>query len=139
MNTFLRTFVDTSNFPIIQAVLAHLFVFTYFSIIQNFKIILSFFHNRNEGKMFVHPVTHDAHGLALKKESGEAGFSACGRSRKRHSSIPPQCDPRGAFFIVWKRSFLYDKKPCAEAPPKHRTSYSYFIGKPYSCTSTNIL
>ena len=23
---------------------------------------------------------------------------------------PPQCDPRGAFFIVWKRSFLYDKK-----------------------------
>ena len=40
MNTFLRTFVDTSNFPIIQAVLAHLFVFTYFSIIQNFKIIL---------------------------------------------------------------------------------------------------
>ena len=32
-----------------------------------FKIILSFFHNRNEGKMCVHPVTHDAHGLALKK------------------------------------------------------------------------
>ena len=68
MNTILRTFADTSNFPIIQAVLAHLFVFTYFSIIQNFKIILSFFHNRNKGKMFVHPVTHDAHGLALKKE-----------------------------------------------------------------------
>lgn len=40
MNTILRTFADTSNFPIIQAVLAHLFVFTYFSIIQNFKIIL---------------------------------------------------------------------------------------------------
>ncbi len=34
-----------------------------------FKIILSFFHNRNEGKMFVHPVTHDAHGLALKKKN----------------------------------------------------------------------
>ena len=33
-----------------------------------FKIILSFFHNRNEGMMFIHPVTHDAHGLALKKE-----------------------------------------------------------------------
>ena len=87
-----------------------------------------------------------------KKESCEAGFSACGGSRKRHSTIPPQCDPRGAFlsyrnevsytikrmclgtfsrrgavalatiypcaecassrsiFIVWKRSFLYDKK-----------------------------
>ena len=40
MNTILRTFADTSNFPIIQAVLAHLFVFTYFSIIQNFKMFL---------------------------------------------------------------------------------------------------
>ena len=50
-----------------------------------------------------------------KKESCEAGFSACGGSRKRHSSIPLQCDPRGAFLIVWKRSFLYDKKECALA------------------------
>ena len=50
-----------------------------------------------------------------KKESCEAGFSACGGSRKRHSSIPLQCDPRGAFIIVWKRSFLYDKKECALA------------------------
>ena len=33
-----------------------------------------------------------------KKESCEAGFSACGGSRKRHSTIPPQCDPRGAFL-----------------------------------------
>ena len=33
-----------------------------------------------------------------KKESCEAGFSACGGSRKRHSSIPLQCDPRGAFL-----------------------------------------
>ena len=90
MNTFLRTFVDTSNFPIIQAVLAHLFVFTYFSIIQNFKIILSFFHNRNESMMFVHPITHDAHGLALKK-------MCLGTSSR-------------SIFIVWKRSFLYDKK-----------------------------
>lgn len=24
--------------------------------------------------------------------------------------IPLQCDPRSAFIIVWKRSFLYDKK-----------------------------
>ena len=104
-----------------------------------FKIILSFFHNRNEGKMFVHPVTHDAHGLALKKESGEAGFSACGRSRKRHSSIPPQCDPRGAFLSYGNEVSYTIKMPCAGALPKHRTSYSYFIGKPYSCTSTNIL
>ena len=33
-----------------------------------------------------------------KNESCEAGFSACGGSRKRHSTIPPQCDPRGAFL-----------------------------------------
>ena len=33
-----------------------------------------------------------------KKESCEAGFSACSGSRKRHSSIPLQCDPRGAFL-----------------------------------------
>jgi len=34
-----------------------------------------------------------------KNESCEAGFSACGGSRKRHSSIPLQCDPRGAFLF----------------------------------------
>ena len=53
--------------------------------------------------------------LIFKKESCKAGFSACGGSRKRHSTIPPQCDPRGAFIIVWKRSFLYDNKECALA------------------------
>jgi len=79
-----------------------------------FKIILSFFHNRNEGKMCVHPVTHDAHGLALKKESGEAGFSACGGSRKRHSSIPPQCDPRGAFLLYGKEVSYTIKSPVRE-------------------------
>ena len=84
-----------------------------------FKIILSFFHNRNEGKMFVHPVTHDAHGLALKKkESGEAGFSACGGSRKRHSSIPPQCDPRGVFLSYGNEVSYTIKKPCAGSAPK---------------------
>ena len=46
----------------------------------------------------------------VKIESCFAGFSACGGSRKRHSTIPPQFDPRGAFIIVWKRSFLYDNK-----------------------------
>ena len=40
------------------------------------------------------PPAHCTH----KKESCEAGFSACGGSRKRHSSIPLQCDPRGAFL-----------------------------------------
>ena len=33
-----------------------------------------------------------------EKESCSTGFSACGGSRKRHSTIPPQCDPRGAFL-----------------------------------------
>jgi len=33
-----------------------------------------------------------------EKESCFTGFSACGGSRKRHSTIPPQCDPRGAFL-----------------------------------------
>ena len=54
-------------------------------------------------------------GTFYEKGSCKAGFSACGGSRKRHSSIPPQCDPRGAFIIVWKRSFLYDNKECALA------------------------
>lgn len=75
MNTILRTFADTSNFPIIQAVLAHLFVFTYFSIIQNFKIILSFFHNGDEGEVFVHPVAHNADDLA-HRERGEDSADA---------------------------------------------------------------
>ena len=35
-----------------------------------------------------------------EKESCEAGFSACSGSRKRHSSVPLQCDPRGAFFFL---------------------------------------
>ena len=63
-----------------------------------FKIILSFFHNRNEGKMFVHPVTHDAHGLALKK-------MCLGTSSR-------------SIFIVWKRSFLYDKNALCGSAPK---------------------
>ena len=33
-----------------------------------------------------------------EKESCSTGFSACGGSRKRHSTIPPLCDPRGAFL-----------------------------------------
>ena len=33
-----------------------------------------------------------------EKESCSTGFSACGGSRKRHSTIPPQCDLRGAFL-----------------------------------------
>ena len=43
-----------------------------------------------------------------KKGSCSTGFSACGGSRKRHSTIPPQCASSRSIFIVWKRSFLYD-------------------------------
>ena len=52
-----------------------------------------------------------------EKESCSTGFSACGGSRKRHSTIPPQCASSRSIFIVWKRSFLYDKdnKECALA------------------------
>ena len=53
-------------------------------------------------------------------------FSACGGSRKRHSSIPPQCDLRGAFIIVWKRSFLYDNKDARISPDT-----SQFVFLPY--------
>ena len=41
-----------------------------------------------------------------KKESCSTGFSACGGSRKRHSTIPPQCDPRGA-FLSYKNEVSY--------------------------------
>ena len=61
-----------------------------------------------------------------KKGSCEAGFSACGGSRKRHSSIPLQYDPRGAFIIVWKRSFLYDNKDARISPDT-----SQFVFLPY--------
>ena len=47
---------------------------------------------------------------------------------------------RAERFLSYGNEVSYTiKKPCAGALPKHRTSYSYFIGKPYSCTSTNIL
>ena len=41
-----------------------------------------------------------------EKESCSTGFSACGGSRKRHSTIPPQCDPRGA-FLSYKNEVSY--------------------------------
>ena len=50
-----------------------------------FKIILSFFHHGDEGEVFVHPVAHDAHGLALKK-------MCLGTSSR-------------SIFIVWKTKF----------------------------------
>ena len=125
-----------------------------------FKIILSFFHNRNEGKMFVHPVTHDAHGLALKKrirrsrilrlrQVAQATFfhSAAVRSARSvfyrmETKFPIQkimclgtfsrrgavalatiypcaeCASSRSIFIVWKRSFLYDKNALCRKRPQ---------------------
>ena len=73
-----------------------------------FKIILSFFHNRNEGKMFVHPVTHDAHGLALKKE--------CALAHSRAEA--PSAHPRGVFLPYGNEVSYTIKKPCAGSAPK---------------------
>lgn len=37
----------------------------------------------------------------IKKESGSAGFSACGGLLLQHDSSPPQCDPaRRAFYHI---------------------------------------
>ena len=84
-----------------------------------FKIILSFFHNRNEGKMFVHPVTHDAHGLALKKKNPAKQDSppAAGRASDilpfRRSAI------RAERFLSYGNEVSYTiKKPCAGSAPK---------------------
>ena len=54
-----------------------------------------------------------------KKESCEAGFSACGGSRKRHSSIPLQCDPRGAFLSYGNEVSYTIRKPpgLSKKPP----------------------
>ena len=44
-----------------------------------------------------------------EKESCSTGFSACGGSRKRHSTIPSQCDPRGA-FLSYRNEVFYTIK-----------------------------
>ena len=51
-------------------------------------------------------------GTCYEKGSCKAGFSACGGSRKRHSSIPPQCDPRGAFLSYGNEVSYTIKKSC---------------------------
>ena len=80
-----------------------------------FKIILSFFHNRNEGKMFVHPVTHDAHGLALKKRIRRSRILRLRQVAQATFFHSAAVRSSRSVFIVWKRSFLYDKKECALA------------------------
>ncbi len=66
-----------------------------------FKIILSFFHNRNEGKMFVHPVTHDAHGLALKERIRRSRILSLRRVSKAtflHSNAVRSA--RSVFYLI---------------------------------------
>ena len=48
-----------------------------------------------------------------KKECALAHSRAEARLLRQPSTLAPSAHPRGAFIIVWKRSFLYDKKvPC---------------------------
>ena len=68
--------------------------------------------------MFIHPVTHDAHGLALKKRMCLGTFSR--RGAVALATIYPcaECASSQSIFIVWKQSFLYDKKALCGSTPK---------------------
>ena len=59
-----------------------------------------------------------------EKESCEAGFSACSGSRKRHSSVPLQCDPRGA-FLSYGNEVSYTIKITGGAYKPHPLFLSY--------------
>ncbi|MFR0888907.1 hypothetical protein, partial [Gallintestinimicrobium sp.] len=45
-----------------------------------------------------------------KKECALAHSRAEARLLRQPSTLAPSAHPRGAFIIVWKRSFLYDKE-----------------------------
>jgi len=45
-----------------------------------------------------------------KKECARAHSRAEARLLWQPSTLAPSAHPRGAFIIVWKRSFLYDNK-----------------------------
>ena len=83
-----------------------------------FKIILSFFHNRNEGKMFVHPVTHDAHGLVLKKRIRRSRILRLRQVAQATFFHSAAVRSARSIFIVWKRRFLYDKNALCRKRPK---------------------
>ena len=61
-------------------------------------------------------------------ESCKAGFSACVGSRKRHLSIPTQCDPRGATFTRpsvhtrHSQTRIFDAFRCFAAPFAHEAA-----------------
>ena len=62
--------------------------------------------------------------LAIKIECALAHSRAEARLLQQPSTTAPSAHPRGAFIIVWKRSFLYDEKePAALTPPVPK----YFI------------
>ena len=44
------------------------------------------------------------------KECARAHSRAEARLLQQPSTLAPRAHPRGAFIIVWKRSFLYDNK-----------------------------
>ena len=46
-----------------------------------------------------------------KKECALAHSRAEARLLQQPSTTAPSAHPRGAFIIVWKRSFQYDEKP----------------------------
>ena len=48
--------------------------------------------------------------LCPKKECALAHSRAEARLLRQPSTLAPSAHPRGAFTIVWKRSFLYDNK-----------------------------
>ncbi len=88
--------------------------------------------------MFVHPITHDAHGLALKRMC--LGILAPRRGCFSNHLPLRRVRILAEHFYRMENEVSYTiKNPVRERSPKHGTSYSHFIGKPYSCTSTNIL
>ena len=90
----------------------------------------------------------------IKKESCEAGFSACGGSRKRHSTIPPQCDPRGALsygnevsYTIKRMCLAHSRAearllrqpstPAPSAHPRRRFCSKTLCGETFSAGANN--
>lgn len=47
--------------------------------------------------------------LSLNKKNVQSTFSARGDSLLRHNPAPPQCDPRGAFYMIGSKLLAYKK------------------------------
>ena len=59
-----------------------------------------------------------------------ARFHACGGLRKQHFSLPPQCDPRGAFG-----SYLYDTNGCPSESAVCREQETQRVCVAHTCRS----